>query len=175
MMKSLLYLCLFTSAMISCQCNEKAIPFEAQTPEQQSEFFIEENQRWARQEAKDIDNYIKRHKLKMTDSGTGLRYSIEETGSGEKAKEGQIAVINFAVHLFDGTLCYSTDSIGEQEFRIGMADVESGLHEGVMMMRVGDKAKFILPSHLAHGIAGDRKKIPMRSPIIYDVELLALK
>ena len=175
MTKSLLYLSLFTSAMISCQCNEKAIPFESQTPEERSEFFIEENQRWARQEAKDIDNYIKRHKLKMTDSGTGLRYSLEETGSGDKAIEGQLAMIKFAVHLFDGTLCYSTDSIGAQEFRIGMANVESGLHEGVMLMRVGDKAKFILPSHLAHGIAGDRNMIPMRSPIIYDVELIGLK
>jgi FKBP-type peptidyl-prolyl cis-trans isomerase len=41
-----------------------------------------------------------------------------------------------------------------------------------LLLRVGDKARFILPSHLAHGVPGDGVKIPRRATIIYDLELI---
>lgn len=175
MHKSLLIIVLCANVLLSCQCNEKAIEPVVKEQKDPKELLIEENQRWARQEARDIDSYIERKKLKMGSTGTGLRFSIEEIGQGEKAQPQQVAVIAYQVHLLDGTLCYSTDSLGAEEFLVEMDDVESGLHEAVQLLRVGDKGKFIIPSHLAHGIAGDREKIPMRSPIIYDVELVALK
>jgi FKBP-type peptidyl-prolyl cis-trans isomerase len=53
--------------------------------------------------------------------------------------------------------------------------VESGLEEGILLLREGDKAKFILPPHLAHGLLGDDNKIPARSIIVYDLELLSLE
>jgi len=37
---------------------------------------------------------------------------------------------------------------------------------------VGDKAKLIIPSHLAFGLAGDMDQIPPLSPIVYDIEVL---
>jgi FKBP-type peptidyl-prolyl cis-trans isomerase len=42
-------------------------------------------------------------------------------------------------------------------------------------MHVGDKAKFILPSHLAHGIMGDNDKIPPLTPVVYNIELLSIQ
>ena len=39
-------------------------------------------------------------------------------------------------------------------------------------MKVGDKAKFIIPSHLAFGLLGDENKIPKRATLVYDVELI---
>ena len=41
-------------------------------------------------------------------------------------------------------------------------------------MKEGDKAKLILPSHLAYGLIGDQNKIPQKATIIYDIELLEL-
>jgi FKBP-type peptidyl-prolyl cis-trans isomerase len=41
-------------------------------------------------------------------------------------------------------------------------------------MNVGDEAIFILPSHLAYGLSGDRSRIPFESPLIYDVKLVKL-
>jgi FKBP-type peptidyl-prolyl cis-trans isomerase len=40
------------------------------------------------------------------------------------------------------------------------------------MLREGDKARFILPPHIAHGLLGDENRIPPRSVIVYEVELL---
>jgi FKBP-type peptidyl-prolyl cis-trans isomerase len=52
--------------------------------------------------------------------------------------------------------------------------VESGLEEGILLLQEGDKARFIMPPHLAHGLIGDRDKIPARATIIYDLELVSL-
>ena len=85
-----------------------------------------------------------------------------------------IARVNYHVSLLDGTFCYSTDSLGPEDFRIGHSTAEQGLQEGIILMKIGGKARFILPPHLAHGLLGDADKIPLRATIIYDVELLNL-
>jgi FKBP-type peptidyl-prolyl cis-trans isomerase FkpA len=56
-----------------------------------------------------------------------------------------------------------------------MDNVESGLHEGILYMNEGSKALLVIPSHLAHGLVGDMNKIPPKSTIVYDIELLELK
>jgi FKBP-type peptidyl-prolyl cis-trans isomerase len=42
-------------------------------------------------------------------------------------------------------------------------------------MKKGVHAKLILPSHLAHGLLGDRDKIPPQSILYIDLELVELK
>jgi FKBP-type peptidyl-prolyl cis-trans isomerase FkpA len=126
-------------------------------------------------DAERIENYAKRRNWNMQVTESGLWYEIYEKGNGEKAHEGQVAVLNFKISLLDGTLCYSSDSIGSKEFSIGQGGVESGLEEGILMLRTGDKARFIMPPYKAHGLLGDMKKIPARSIIVYEIELLRLR
>lgn len=139
------------------------------------ENLIEANRIAAQKESLQIDGYVSRRKLPVIKTGTGLRYVIYHKGEGGKAENGKIAVVNYEVSLINGTVCYSTKEKGAEEFVIGKDNVESGLHEGITYMKVGDKAKIIIPSYLAHGLAGDFNKIPVRSTIIYDIELIALK
>jgi len=42
-------------------------------------------------------------------------------------------------------------------------------------MRVGDRAKFIIPSHLAFGLIGDQKKIRHKATLVYDLEFVSMK
>jgi FKBP-type peptidyl-prolyl cis-trans isomerase len=129
------------------------------------------NRKIMRQEKREIDTFVKAHHWNMKESGTGLRYRILVSGKGPKARTGQVAKIRYSVELFDGQKIYS----GITSFRIGYGGVESGLEEGILLLKEGDKAKFILPSHLAYGLSGDGDKIPPHTPIIYHVELLKLK
>lgn len=126
-------------------------------------------------EKEQIDNYIRRHNWKMIETGSGLRYAIYKQGSGPQAEEGKIAVLSFSVQLISGEEIYSSDKDGVKEFLIGRGGVESGLEEGILLLRVGDRAKFIIPSHLAFGLLGDQNKVPPKSTLIYDIELLNLK
>ena len=107
--------------------------------------------------------------MKTTESG--LWYMIYHSGQGEKAATGKIATLEYTLSLLDSTVCYS----GQKEFRLGRSRVESGLKEGVLLMRVGDKARMIMPPHLAHGLLGDGVCIPQRAIILYDVELVNIR
>lgn len=121
-----------------------------------------------------IREYISRMGWKMHETGTGLRYVIIARGKGPKAKLGNVARINYELRLISGVLCYSSQKTGPKEFKIGSSGVESGLEEGILYLHKGDRAKFILPSHLAFGLIGDQDKIPGSCSIIYDVQLLDL-
>lgn len=121
-----------------------------------------------------IASYVKRHGWQMQKSETGLWYQIYASGQGDSAKSEKIAHLKYQVSLLDGTVCYTSDSLGNMRFKIGSGGVESGLEEAILLMRVGDKGRFIMPPHLAHGLLGDDNKIPPRATIVYQAELLKL-
>jgi FKBP-type peptidyl-prolyl cis-trans isomerase len=127
---------------------------------------------------KDKENimaYISQHKLDMKESETGLWYRIEKSGHGKTASAGQQITLKYKVFLLNGSLCYSSDSLGAKKFTVGRGGVESGLEEGVLMLREGDRALFIMPPYLAAGLPGDGDKIPAHSVILYEVEVLKLE
>lgn len=125
------------------------------------------------QDRKLIEGYIKRHQLEsMKETGTGLFYLVWGESKGELIKTGNVVEYSFKVTLLDGTLCYQTDSNSPKKFSVGHGGVESGLEQAVLLMRQGQKGKFILPPHLAYGLQGDWNKIPSRSIIVYDIEML---
>ena len=125
-------------------------------------------------ESDEIDAYVKNQGWDMQMTGTGLRYLKLAEGDGDSARMGMKATINYRIKLLDGTLCYSSDSLGPEEFMVGRDYVETGLHEAIQTMRKGEKYVFILPSHLAHGLLGDWEKIPPLSPVVYYIELKSL-
>ena len=119
-----------------------------------------------------IDDYIKRYQWKMNKTGSGLRYMIYKTTSGKKTGQGDVVTLNYSLELINGQPCYSSANDGPKKFIIGKSTVERGLEEGVLLMKKGERAKFILPSHLGNGFQGDMRKIPKKAILIYDVELV---
>ena len=132
------------------------------------------NRVFAEEEHQRIESFLKRRPdWEMTTTESGLRYMIYEKAdsAAPKAQAGLIAHVSFTISLLDGTECYASEKGKEETFLIERDDVEMGIHEGIKYMRVGEKAKLILPAHLAHGLIGDRDKIPMLSALIYDIHL----
>ncbi|MGQ0829093.1 MAG: FKBP-type peptidyl-prolyl cis-trans isomerase [Bacteroidota bacterium] len=174
-MKTIYFFFLFSVFLFSCGDNHKKTT--KNTNIQGKEFqdkLIEANKMYVKKESDEIDQYVKNRGLDMITTGTGLRYLITQKGNGAAAKPEQRAKVNYKISLLDGKECYSSDSAGPKEFLIGHDNVESGLHEGIQYMHVGDKAIFILPSHLAHGLIGDESKIPPHASVRYDIELISL-
>ncbi len=164
---------LLSSLFISCGEDHK--PRHNPNSKELKETLMKVNKNLVGSENQAIEQYIKRYGWEMEKTGTGLRYMIYKHGKGEKAAFGKIAKLNYKVGLLDGTKCYSSSENGPKVFRIGKGGVESGLEEGVLFLHVGDRAKFILPSHLAFGLVGDSKKIPAKAVLVYDIELIELK
>jgi peptidyl-prolyl cis-trans isomerase A (cyclophilin A) len=131
--------------------------------------------KYIRQETDEINQYIKVHQYTMQTTPTGIRYMIYEHGKGELAKPGEYVQIAYSISLLDDSVCYDSKHDGPREFLVGKDDVESGVHQAVQLMHLGDKALFIIPSYLAQGIAGDRDKIPPSAVVIYDISLLKIQ
>lgn len=137
-----------------------------------TEPLIRVNRKLSESERRDIDLFVKRKGWPMTETGTGLRYSVYRPGNGEPVKSGDLVTVWFEISLLNGKRCYSSEETGEEQFVVDHDQVESGLHEAIQYLRVGDRAKIIIPSHLAFGLAGDMDKIPPMSPIVYDLEVI---
>ncbi|MBN1107284.1 MAG: FKBP-type peptidyl-prolyl cis-trans isomerase [Bacteroidales bacterium] len=117
-----------------------------------------------------IQNYIERKDLKMQETPSGLWYMIRSEGSGERFADNDVVVLEYRCTLLDGTFCYSSDDSGPLEVVLGKSRIESGLDQGLRMLRPGGSAVFILPPFLAWGFPGDGKKIPSRAVVVYEIE-----
>jgi len=118
-----------------------------------------------------IESYIERKNLKMIESPAGLWYLIKNDGNGEYLKDNDRIVMNYKCSLLDGTVCYSSTDLGPKKIILGKTSLESGLNEGLRMLKPGSQALFILPPFLAFGLVGDGKKIPPRATIVYSVSI----
>ena len=56
-----------------------------------------------------------------------------------------------------------------------MGQVIAGWDEGVSLLKVGDKARFVIPSSLGYGSRGAGGVIPPNANLIFDVELVTVK
>jgi FKBP-type peptidyl-prolyl cis-trans isomerase len=61
------------------------------------------------------------------------------------------------------------------ELILGKSEMEAGLNEGLRMLKPGAEAIFIIPPFLAYGLIGDKKMIPPRTVIVYNVNILRSK
>lgn len=118
-------------------------------------------------------DYIKDNNI--TDyTPSGLFYNKTLTTDGEQAQVGKTAQIKFVATFLDGTPLGDSDQLGDHyDVPVGQGKVLKGLDEGIGLMRVGEKARFVLPYTLAYG-AQPYGNIPAYSNLLFDVELLGL-
>lgn len=110
------------------------------------------------------------------ETSSGLRYKIEEKGNGPKAEKGNTVSVHYKGMLPDGTVFDSSYTRNKPiDFALGKGQVISGWDEGVQLLNVGDKARFVIPSDLAYGERGAGGVIPPNATLIFDVELVAVK
>ncbi len=160
---------------ISCQSPSQEGRRSAADQSDIKESLIKANRFLIRSEEEDIADFLQRYGWKMEKSGTGLRYLIESTHKGQTAHYGQRVSLKYKVMLLTGDVIYDSDQFGLKDFIVGRGGVETGLEEGILLLRKGDQAKFILPSHLAFGLLGDSEKIPPRTPIVYILEVIDIQ
>ncbi len=167
-------LSVFVLLLILAACGEekKEMPKIEWDQEKSTKF----NKELAIEEDINIKLFLEQHtSWEMTKTGSGLQYYIYKSGTGETtAQVGNIAQVEMNITLLDGTECYSTKSDEYEEFVIDKSDIETGIQEGIKKLKLGDCAKLIIPSHLAHGLIGDMDKIPPLSTLVVDIKLIGL-
>jgi len=104
---------------------------------------------------------------------SGLRYKILQEGNGKQATKGANVSVHYKGQLLDGTVFDSSYKRKEPiDFPVGVGQVIAGWDEGILLLKVGDKARFVIPSNLGYGERGAGGVIPPNATLIFDVELM---
>ncbi len=160
------------SLLPACRQQDERQKLSPEEFSEQQKLVERANRYLVKQDKELIESFASRRGWDMEITETGLYYQIYEKGNGPATAIGKDILMHYDISLLDGTPCYSSKEGGPKRVRIGRDQEESGLVQGMLLMRQGDKARFILPPHMAYGLLGDENKIPPRSVIVYELELL---
>jgi len=107
---------------------------------------------------------------------SGLRYQFIQKGDGKQAEAGKTVSVHYEGSLENGKVFDSSYPRKKPiEFKLGVGQVIEGWDEGIALLKVGDKARFVIPSDLGYGPAGAGGAIPPNATLIFDVELMDVK
>lgn len=96
-------------------------------------------------------------------------------GKGAEVKIGDTITVHYTGTLKDGTKFDSSRDRGEPAtFRLMPHQLIDGWVKGLPGMKVGGKRKLVIPWQLAYGERGSPPKIPPRSDLVFDIELISI-
>ena len=119
-----------------------------------------------------ISAFVERVGWEARVTPSGLWIIEEKPGNGAGIQLNSRVTYSFKSTLLDGTSCYEATEQSPKVITIGKGGVESGVEQGLQLMRMGTEAILVIPPHLAHGNFGDRDKIPGNRVIIYHVKII---
>lgn len=121
------------------------------------------------------EEYLAENKARegVTVTESGLQYEAVEMSEGPRPVATDTVKVHYRGTLIDGTEFDSSYSRGEPAV-FPLNRVISGWTEGLQLMSVGSKYRFVIPSDLAYG-GRNQGKIGPNSTLIFDVELISIE
>lgn len=111
----------------------------------------------------------------VTTTASGLQYEVLVAGTGtDKPKISSKVKCHYEGTTLDGTVFDSSVKRGEP-IVFPLNGVIRGWQEGVQLMTVGSKFRFVIPSELAYGERQAGQFITPGSTLIFEVELLGIE
>lgn len=105
-----------------------------------------------------------------------LKKEILKEGSGERQVEkGNSVTVHYTGTFEDGTKFDSSVDRNEPfTFMVGIGQVIQGWDQGLVGMKVGEKAKLTIPPEMGYGAQGIPGAIPPNSTLIFEIELISV-
>jgi FKBP-type peptidyl-prolyl cis-trans isomerase FkpA len=126
----------------------------------------------AGQNRAESEAFLKKNRSKpdVIETPSGLQYSIQEPGTGQRPDEQSTVEINQRILLVDGTVIKDTYH-GTETDTFTMEEAIAGLKEGLPLMKEGGKFRFVVPPDLAWGKRGAGDRIGPYATLIFDIRL----
>ncbi|MEZ5385069.1 MAG: FKBP-type peptidyl-prolyl cis-trans isomerase [Prosthecobacter sp.] len=110
----------------------------------------------------------------MQTTASGLQFEVLQRGSGTVSPTAKDTVnVHYHGTLLDGSVFDSSVERGAP-ISFPLNGVIRGWTEGVQLMKVGDKFRFVIPPHLAYGMNSPSPKIPPLSTLVFEIQLLGI-
>ena len=103
-------------------------------------------------------------------TASGLVYQELVAGTGAQPQADNTVKVHYRGSLADGTV-FGNSYEGEA-LELPLSQAYPGFAEGVQMLKVGGKARLVLPPEIGAGPQGQPPKIPPGATLIFEVELL---
>jgi len=108
----------------------------------------------------------------VTTTASGLQYEVLRAAEGgRRPAAGDRVQIHYEGKLIDGTV-FDSSYERATPATFGVNDVIPGFSEGLMLMEVGSKYRFVIPGDIGYGEAGSGPVIGPNATLIFEVELL---
>jgi len=107
-------------------------------------------------------------------TASGLQYEVITQGTGEKPKATDVVKVNYKGTFINGDK-FDSSYDRHQPAVFPLNRVIPGWTEGVQLMPVGSKYRFVIPSKLAYGPVGNPPRIAGNSVLVFEIELLAIQ
>ncbi len=118
-----------------------------------------------------ISKYMSDNQLSAIQESSGLYFISFVDGTGNQPQAGDDVEVSYLVRSLNGEV-YDASEKGYR-FKMGDTTMVKGWNEGISKMREGGKARFIVPSKLGYGIAGNGQ-VPSNATLVFDVDLIKI-
>ena len=143
--------------------------------------FIEEsiarNKKLYASEEKAIKQLIKNdslHTYYSSPNGFWYYFINKVKTDTDKPKFGNEVTFDYEIKNLNGSLIYSKEELGLQNYLVDQQDLIQGLQEGIKILKEGEIVSFLFPSYKAFGYYGDKNRIDVNQPIIINVHLIKI-
>jgi len=160
--------------IVGSSCSEPApqIPANKLPDESIDKNMMILNREFAELGENEINCYIDSLQLNLSRSDIGLRYRIVKEGTGQAIEKGDEVTVNYSIRMLNGPECEKLTNV-TKKIRLGKNDVEKGIEEAVLLLKVSGEGEFIIPSHLAFGVAGYKNCIAPWAPVFCTLHIIS--
>ena len=140
--------------------------------------------KYEEEEKSQIADYIVKHSITVSPDSKGLYYMETVPGTGDLIKSGDsVGVYYTLMFLNHQVLQTNVEEDTPYRFRVGSYELIEGWAVGLTKMKLGGKARLLIPSSLAYGSMGYGYYdyygnyytiIPGYTPLIFDMEVVEL-
>ncbi|MFY0594095.1 FKBP-type peptidyl-prolyl cis-trans isomerase [Roseivirga sp.] len=123
-----------------------------------------------------IDDYLSENNMTaQVDEESGLRYIIQQEGTGDNPGFGSTVFVHYTGTLLDGTQFDTSEGLDPFAVVIGRGNVIQGWDIGLRKLKVGTVAKFLIPSRLGYGSNRQGLLIPPNSVLLFDIRITDIR
>jgi peptidyl-prolyl cis-trans isomerase A (cyclophilin A) len=117
-----------------------------------------------------------KEEFKAKKTGTGLRILKLKKTTGKKVIAAKEVTANYTLYLADGKKMQSSEDLGKPivfDLKNEAKPMISGLKEGVLTMKVGEKARLFIPYAIGFG-KNKFGPFPAKSDLVFEIEILKI-